>query len=153
MVLVHDGVAARLAGFVREFTPDMQELIWACRARLQELYPGAWQLVWDNYNFLVVGFSPSDRPSDAPMSLACGRRGVSLCFVKDAPSLPDPEDLLRGSGRVVRNLELTSAADLDRPAVRALVDAASLRGPVPLAEAEGGELVVRSVSAKRRARR
>jgi hypothetical protein len=37
--------------------------------------------------------------------------------------------------------------------VSALVDAAALRGPIPLAEAEDGELVVRSVSAKRRSRR
>lgn len=153
MVRVPAGVAARLAGFVAEFTPQMQDVIWSCRAGMQELFPDAWQLVWDNYNFLVIGFGPTDRPSDAPMSLACGRRGVSLCFVKDAPSLADPEGLLRGSGRTVRNIELTSAEDLHRPAVRALIDAAAQRSPIPLGESEGGELVVRSVSAKRRPRR
>ena len=97
MVRVHDGVAARLNGFVGEFTPEMQELIWACRAGLQEIFSGAWQLVWDNYNFLVVGFSPTDRPSDAPMSLACGRRGVLLCFVRTRPRCPIPKDCCAGA--------------------------------------------------------
>src|SRR3954469_25083910 len=103
----------------------MQKLIRGCRAKVQAMFPDAVQLVYDNYNFLVIGFGPTPRPSDAVLSLAGGRRGVNLCFLQRGPELPDPEHLLRGSGTVVRTVPLDSAADLERPGVQTLLEAAS----------------------------
>ena len=144
---------SELSGFIAKFAPEMQDRIRSCRTRLQALYPTAVQLVYDNYNFLVIGFGPSPRPSDAIFSLAAQRRGVSLCFLQRGPDLPDPHHLLHGSGKVVRNLPLESVEDLDRPEVRALLDAAAALAAVPMAASEHGELVIRSVSAKQRPRR
>jgi hypothetical protein len=117
---------AELADFVAKFAPEMQEQIRACRAKLQARFPNAIELVYDNYNFLVIGFGPSERASEAIFSLAAHRRGINLCFLQRGPELPDPTRLLRGSGRVVRNVALGSAEDLDLPEVRSLVDAALL---------------------------
>ena len=142
-----------MAGFIEKFAPDMQDRIRDCRERLQVLFPDAVQLVYDNYNFLVIGFGPTRRASEAIVSLAAQRRGVSLCFLQRGPDLPDPSHLLRGSGKVARNLPLDSAEDLDRPSVRALLDAALDLAKVPMAAAEGREVVIASVSAKQRPRR
>jgi hypothetical protein len=144
---------SELEGFIAKFAPDMQVRIRSCRAKLQALFPTAVQLVYDNYNFLVIGFGPTSCPSDAVFSLAAHRRGVSLCFLQGGPDLPDPSHLLRGSGSMVRNLALDSAEDLDRPEVRALLDTAADRATVPMDASQRGELVIRSVSAKQRPRR
>jgi hypothetical protein len=142
---------AQLAGFIARFSPAMQEQIRACRAKLRARLPDAFELVYDNYNFLVIGYGPTPRASDAIVSLAAYARGVNLCFLQHGPELPDPEAILRGDGKVARNLALGSPDDLDRPEVAALVDAAlGLAESPPFA---GGELIVKSVSAKQRPRR
>jgi hypothetical protein len=41
-------------------------------------------------------------------------RGVNLFFLQRGPELPDPTSILRGSGKVVRNIALSSPDDLDR---------------------------------------
>src|SRR3954451_8929919 len=128
--------------FIARFTPEMQSRIRACRAMLEERFPDAVQLVYDNYNFLVIGFGPTRRPSEAILSLAAHRKGINLCFLQRGPELPDPEHLLHGSGTVVRTLPLDSAADLDRPAVQALIEAASRLASIPMAAADGGELII-----------
>ena len=99
--------------------------------RMRRLVPGAVQMVYDNWNGLVVGFGPTERPSEAVVSILMVPDHVSLCFIQDAPDLPDPEHLLQGSGNVVRHIKLASARDLDKPAIRALVKAAVSRSDVP----------------------
>lgn len=151
----HRGMSAEaeLEGFVAKFAPEMQERIRDCRAKLQVRFPKAIQLVYDNYNFFVIGFGPTSKPSESILSLAAHRRGVNLCFLQRATELPDPSGILRGSGKVVRNVALNSSNDLDRPDVRALIAVAVELATVPMDAAEGPELLIRSVSAKQRSRR
>ncbi len=122
----------RLETMLAEFTPDIAargaEAIDRLRARL----PTATALVFDNYNALVVGFLPNDRPSDAIVSIAVFPRWVTLCFLKNGPALPDPEGLLNGGGKRVRHLRLPEASHLDSPAVAALLDAALTMADPPM---------------------
>jgi hypothetical protein len=145
--------ASELADFIAKFGPDLQKQIRACRRLMRKRFPKAIELVYDNYNFLVIGYGPTRRPSESIFSLAAQRSGILLCFLQRGPELSDPEQLLRGSGKVVRNLRLDEPKDLDRPAVRALIDSALELAVVPMAEADGPELIIRSVSAKQRPRR
>jgi len=141
----------QLAGFIDKFTPETAALIRAARRKMRALLPGAIEIVYDNYNFFVIGYGPSERPSEAIFSIAAQAKGVSLCFHQGA-RLPDPHGLLRGSGNVVRNVRLESAATLDGPEVRALIDVALQRAKKPLAGATH-RLIIKSVSAKQRPRR
>jgi len=144
---------ARLAGFVAKFSPPMQEQIRASRAKLRARLPEAFELVYDNYNFLVIGYGPTSRASDAIVSLAASARGVNLCFLQHGPELPDPGAILRGTGKVARNVALASADDLDRPDVAALIDAALGLAQTPLEPSGNAGLIIKSVSAKQRPRR
>jgi hypothetical protein len=65
--------------------------------------------VYDNYNFLVIAYSSTERPSDCLVSIAAGANGVALSFYQGA-TLPDPQRLLLGSGRQNRFVRLTEAA-------------------------------------------
>jgi hypothetical protein len=122
---------AQLAAFIAKFSPEMQARIRACRAKMRERFPDAVELVYDNYNFLVIGYGPTARASDAILSLAAHARGVNLCFLQRGPELPDPASILRGSGKVARNLTLDAPEDLDRPDVAAIINAALERADTP----------------------
>jgi len=143
---------AELERFIARYTPAIAELARAARAKMRARLPGAIQLVYDNYNALVIGFGPSERVSEAIFSIALYPRWVNLFFLRGA-TLPDPERILKGSGKIVRNIVLTDAGVLDRPAVRALIEHALAAAPKPIDPRAPARLVIRAVSAKQRARR
>jgi hypothetical protein len=144
---------SQLEGFIRKYAPEVAAEGRAALAKLRRLVPGAVELVYDNYNWLVVGFCPSERPSDAVLSLVFTPRWITLCFLQNGPALADPLGLLRGSGKRVRSIRLESARDLDKLAVRALIKEALASAWEPIDRAGRGRLVIRSVSAKQRPRR
>ena len=115
--------------FLAEFEPRIAALGLAAVEHLRRLLPSADVMIYDNYNFLVAGFSPNDRPSDAVLSIAMSARGVNLCFLFGA-ALPDPHGILRGGGNRVRNIRLASVEDFERPEVEMLIDLAIAGGPV-----------------------
>ncbi len=117
------------------------------------MLPGGTEFVYDNYNALVFGYGPSDRPSEAVLSLAIMPRWVTLCFLKGA-RLSDPKSLLGGGGNIVRNIHLSSPRHLDDRDVRDLIDQA-IAGARPTFSGEHGrqQTVIRSISAKQRPRR
>ena len=144
--------AQLLRGFITKFNTRDQRLIRSVRAALRKRLPTANELVYDNYNFFVIGYSPSERPYDAVLTMAARANGVGLCFVYGA-ALPDPKRLLSGSGRQTRFIRVESAAQLRERDIEALIAEAIARARVPYPVRGKGKLVIRSVSAKQRPRR
>jgi len=143
---------AELAGFIDKFTPEMAKAIRAIRSALRKRLPTANELVYDNYNFFVIGYSPTLRPSDSFTQLVADAHGVRLAFYWGA-TLPDPEGILMGDGNQNRFIRLENVRHLARPEVEALIRAAAAQGKAPLPATGRGTLVIRSVSAKQRPRR
>jgi hypothetical protein len=108
--------------------------------------------VYDNYNFFVIGYSSTEQASGSIVSVAAAANGVGLCFIHGA-DLPDPKEVLLGSGRQTRFIRLDSAQVLVRPEVEALISAAIARGKTRLPASGEGKLIIKSVSAKQRPRR
>jgi hypothetical protein len=144
--------AKQLRSFIAKFEPKHQTLIRAVRKVLRRRFPTANELAYDNYNFFVLGYSPTERPSDTIVSMAAGANGVGLCFIRGA-SLPDPKNILLGSGNQTRFIRVDSAYVLARPEVEALVAVAIAQAKTPLRLSGRGKLIIRSVSAKQRPRR
>jgi hypothetical protein len=142
----------QLASFIGKFDPANQKLIRSVRAAMRKRLPAAHELVYDNYNFFVIGYSPTERPSDAIFSIAAAAKGVSICFLHGA-RLPDPHKLLSGGGKQVRFLRLSSANVLALPEVERLMAAAIERTQAELPASGRGKLIIRSVSARQRPRR
>jgi hypothetical protein len=142
----------QLKSFIDKFEAKNQALIRAVRKALRKRLPTANELVYDNYNFFVIGYSSSERPSDCIVSLAAGANGVGLSFYRGA-TLPDPHRILLGSGTQNRFIRIASAETLARPEVEALIAAAVAQGSVPLPAGRRGKLIIRSISAKQRPRR
>jgi hypothetical protein len=144
--------AKQLAGFIAKFDPAIAKLVRAARAALRKRLPTAIEQVYDNYNFLAIGYCSSERPSDCVVSLAASAKSVALSFYYGA-ALPDPDKILLGSGKQNRYVRLESAATLLEPAVEALIDAAIAHAQTPLPATGQGRTVIKSVSAKQRPRR
>jgi hypothetical protein len=144
--------AEQLATFIAKFDPMTAKLIRACRAEMRRILPAAVELVYDNYNFFVIGYGPNERASEAVLSIAAAANGVGLSFMHGA-SLPDPKKLLQGSGKQNRFLRLPTIDPLKTPEVLALIHAAVAHGKTPLPTSGGGYLVIKSISAKQRPRR
>ncbi len=142
----------QLAGFIEKFDSKNATLIRALRKALRKRLPTANELVYDNYNFFVIGYCSTERPSDCILSIAAAANGVGLSFYYGA-TLPDPHGLLLGSGSQNRFIRLESAATLTRPEVEELIAAASGQAKVPLRESGKGKLVIRSISKKQKPRR
>ncbi len=78
------------------------------------MFPHGFELVFDNYNPLVFGISPTDRTADAFVSIAGYPKWVTLFFL-NGKGLDDPEGLLVGEGKQVRSIRLAASGDLDQP--------------------------------------
>jgi Domain of unknown function (DU1801) len=149
------GAAAerQLADFIEKYPAALAADARASRRKLRQRVPGAIELVYDNYNGLVIGFGPNDRPSDAVLSLLVSPGGwVTLCFLEGA-HLTDPDKLLRGAGNRVRHIRLGAPNDLDSPPVRALLAEALKAADPPFDPRARRRLIIRSVSARQRPRR
>jgi hypothetical protein len=90
---------SQLDGFFAKYTPEIAGQAKAILRRMRAQYPTAFELVYDNYNALAIGFAPMERSSDAIFSIAVYPKWVSLLFLQ-AKGLPDPDNLLKGSGIV-----------------------------------------------------
>lgn len=145
--------AAQLNGFLAKFTPQVARAAKDALARMRKHWPGAIELVYDNYNALAIGFAPTERTSEAVFSIAVFPRWVTLCFLQNGPQLPDPKGLLNGSGSQVRHIRLQSASDIDSPDVRTLMKEALKLAEVRVHRSGKGRMVIKSVSAKQRPRR
>lgn len=145
-------VEAQLAACIDKFDPEPAALLRACRAELRRLMPTAIELVYDNYNFFVIGFCTTPRASDCIVSIAAAAKGVSLSFYYGA-LLPDPAGVLQGAGKQNRFIRIPTAATLREAAIRGMIQTAIAHADPPLAASGAGDTVIQSVSSKQRPRR
>ena len=147
----------QLDSFLAKYDPEVEAFARRALAKMRKFVPGAVEMVYDNYNWLVIGFSPTERPSEAIFSIVLPPGRLTLCFLQGA-ALPDPAKRLRGSGNVVRNIRLYDLGEpdakvLDDPEVRALINVALNRAKVPMPLGARRKLIIRAISARQRPRR
>jgi hypothetical protein len=143
--------------FAAKYLPAIARQFKAANATMRKRLPGAYAFVYDNWNGLVIGYSPTARPSDAIFSILAQPDHITLCFLQGV-HLADPKKLLRGEGNQVRSVRLVDGLTLDTPAVKALMakaleDDENARMLDATNVSPKDRLVVRSVSAKQRPRR
>jgi hypothetical protein len=120
---------------------------------MRKQLPGTFELVYDNYNVLAIGFSPTERASDAIFSIALYPRWINLFFLQGA-ILPDPHKLLKGKGKQVRHIVIGDPTILEEAPVKALIIQALRSAKLPPGPKRlRGKLIIKSVSAKQRPRR
>ena len=143
--------ARQLASFIARYDPPVQRLIRAARSAMRRTYPTAFELVYDGFNALAIGFCSTPRASDCLVSVAAYPRGVSLYFYYGA-SLPDPAGRFEGSGNQGRFIRFEGPNTVAEPAVKALLKAAAIHAKTPLPTKGRGALIMKSIAPRRRSR-
>ena len=119
---------------------------------LRALFPRGYELVFDNYNALVFGISPTERAAGAFVSVAGYPRWVTLFFLRGA-ELEDPHGLLKGTGKQVRGIRLTTTTRVDTPEVKALIGQAARAHEAAFRVAPKMRTIVKTELDERRPRR
>lgn len=143
---------AQVRALITRFAPAHQRLIGAMRRWLRKRLPTAHEVVYEYRDCFVISFSPNEHGYDGVLAIRASADGVRLYFNRGR-GLPDPEKLLRGSGKQTRWIHLEPATTIDQPAVARLIDEAIDRNRVPFAGTGRGAVVVRSAPARKRVRR
>ncbi len=139
----------QIAGFIARFEPNTQKLIRSVRKVLRKRFPTANELVYDYRKNFVIGYSPEEYGSAAIVAMTADVGGIRLIF-NQGPSLPDPHKLLLGDGGQTRFIPVESAKVLQRPEVESLMTAAVRKARIPLRRSGRGELIIKSMSWKKK---
>ena len=144
--------AQQLRRFLAKYTPEIAAQARRALAKMRKRLPGSTEMVYDNYNGLVIGFGPTDKPSLAIFSILLMPNHVTLCFLQGA-GIPDPNRRLKGSGNLVRHIRLIPPSVLDDPEILDLMNSALYRAKAPIDPKSRRQLIIKSISAKQRPRR
>jgi len=106
---------------------EIKEIAHAIRALLAEIKPGITEVPWGNQKIAGYGVGPK-KMSEHFCYIAPQKNYVNLGFMYGA-DLPDPDGLLEGSGKLLRHVKIRSLEDLQRPALRKLIEEASVHLP------------------------
>ncbi|MBV8379647.1 MAG: DUF1801 domain-containing protein [Paucibacter sp.] len=145
-------IETAIESFIAKYTPEIAAELRAARRRLRAHFTHGHELVFDNYNALVFGISPSERSRESFISIAGYPKWITLFFL-DGAALADPAGLLEGDGKQVRGVRLRSAAQLDEPEVQALIAQAIAPHREALAQAPRLGTTIKQVADKQRPRR
>ena len=108
---------------IAQASPEIQELAHAARALLADVMPGLTEVPWARQKIAGYGVGPK-KMSEHFCYIAPFKQHINLGFMYGA-HLPDPDKLLQGKGKELRHIKIRHMEDLQAPAVRALVAAAS----------------------------
>src|SRR4029453_11746873 len=112
---------AELRRLIAKFAPAHQRLLGAMGRWLRKRLPTAHEVVYEYHDFFVISYSPNERGYEGVFAIRASANGVRLYFNR-GKGLPDPEKLMRGSGKQTRWIDLEGASTLAHPAVAGLMD-------------------------------
>src|SRR5262245_33771937 len=91
---------AQVRGLIVRFAPAHERLVGTMRRSLRKRLPTAHEVVYEYRNWFVISYSPNEHGYEGVLSIRGDASGVDLYFNR-GKELPDPEKLLRGSGKLV----------------------------------------------------
>jgi hypothetical protein len=107
--------------FFGGYTPEMQAVSRELRGMVKRVMPGANEGLFAGYNLIGYGFSESMR--DRICYICPMKDYVRLGFMYGG-SLPDPEQMLEGTGKRLRHVKVRTEKAAGAPALERLVEAA-----------------------------
>ncbi len=107
---------------LRKFNPEVRALTIQTRELILNLTPDAHESIYLGWQ--TIGYSPTGGMKDQFCAINPLATRVNLVFHRGV-DLPDPSGLLEGTGKQMRHVKINSPQDLNRRAVKALIQAAA----------------------------
>ena len=97
------------------------------KALIQDVMPEVVEVAWPTQRIIGYGVGPK-KTSEQFCYIAMFKKRINLGFYYGS-DLPDPENLMEGSGETMRHVKIAQPEQLENPALRDLVMAASKHLP------------------------
>lgn len=117
------GDSRAISALIRPYPESVQALVRDARKRLREWLPEAKE--GDDLSARMIAYRYGAGYRGMICTLILSKSGVKLGIVGGA-SLPDPHNLLRGTGKIHRHIQLRASQDLQQPGLKQLVLAAGI---------------------------
>ena len=145
-----------LLKFLAPFPEEIKAGALWLRAFVWDLYPQTNELIYDNYNALAFGWSPTDKVGHTFCSIAVGRTSHNVHFgFYWGSEIADPENLLLGQGNQYRYILFHDKKEFPTAYIKKLLkeayanSLAKVKDPKQLRK---GETITKSVSPVKRAK-
>jgi len=143
-----------LSTFLKPFSADIIDLVMWLREFAWDLYPQTNELIYDNYNAVAFGWSPTDRAGHTFCSIAVGRSSKNVHFgFYWGSELSDPDKILLGEGNQYRYILVTDKNKFPKTYIKKLLKEAyvnSLAKVKDQKQIRQGMTIVKSISEKKR---
>jgi hypothetical protein len=106
-------------GLTEQYEPEIRKLIHAARKTILTAYPGAAETVDAKARLFGYSYGPGYKGTVATLLLS--KTGVKI-GIPYGSSLRDPTHLLAGAGKVHRHVAVRKPAELEAPALKALLE-------------------------------
>jgi hypothetical protein len=143
-----------LLKFIKPFGVDITELVMWLREFVWDIYPQTNELIYDNYNAVAFGWSPTDKVGHTFCSIAIGRtsKNVHFGFYWGA-ELSDPDKILLGQGNQYRYILVTDKEKFPKTYIKELLKEAYTNSLAKVKDTKqilNGQTITKSVSEKKR---
>src|SRR5665811_1919333 len=143
-----------LIKFLKPFDKEINDLVMWLREFVWDLYPGCNELIYDNYNALAFGWSPTDRLGHTFCSVAVGRSSHNVHFgFYWGSQIADPKKILLGEGNQYRYILVKDLDDFPEIYIKKLLREAfanSLAKVKDKKQLMKDATITKSISAKKR---
>jgi len=143
-----------LVKFLKPFNKDITERALWLREFIWNLYPQTNELIYDNYNALAVGWSPTDRVGHTFCSIAVGRTSNNVHFgFYWGNELADPDKILLGDGNQYRYILVPDENNFPKAYIEKLVKEAYAKSLAKVRDKKqimNGQTILKSISSKKR---
>jgi len=140
--------------FIKPFDQEIQDTVLWLREFVWDLYPKTNELIYDNYNAVAFGWSPTDRLGHTFCSIAIGRTSKNIHFgFYWGNEIADPKKILLGEGNQYRYILVKHKNDFPKTYIKQLVKEAFANSVAKVKDKKQfmeGLTLVKSVSAKKR---
>jgi hypothetical protein len=143
-----------LLKFLKPFSADVNTIVLWLRDFVWDLYPEANELIYDNYNAVAFGWSPTDKVGHTFCSIAVGRTSKNIHFgFYWGSEIADPDKILIGQGNQYRYILVDDVKKFPKAYIKKLL-ADAYKNSVSKVKDNGlirnGLTITKSISDKKR---
>ncbi len=109
----------RLKIFLGQYDNEIAQNVMKLREIISELLPGVKEQV--DLPAKMIAYIYGRKYTDMICTIIPSKTGIKLGFYKGA-ELPDPQNLLEGTGKISRHVQLKSLEQIESPAVKSLIE-------------------------------
>ena len=147
-------IISDLLKFLKPFDNEINEIALYLRDFIWDLYPDSNELIYDNYNAVAVGWSPTDKVGHTFCSIAVGRTSKNIHFgFYWGNEISDPEKKLLGQGIQYRYILVKKMSEFPKTYIKKLLKDAYANSMAKVKDKKQvmqGNTITKSISAKKR---